>query len=157
MDMKTNEAAPAAPTTAKDDPTIWEVDDALWADLQPLLVIDKPRKKPGRPRHDDRPIFNGLIWLARTGAQWAALPRQFGARSTVNARFLEWVEHGCFERAWAHLLSVYDAEVGLEWEWQAADGCIIKAPLGKRGRMERPTPPAATRPTVARAAASATC
>jgi transposase len=157
MDMKMNEAAPAAPTTAKDDPTIWEVDDALWADLQPLLVIDKPRKKPGRPRHDDRPLFNGLIWLARTGAQWERLPRRFGAKSTVHARFLEWVEYGCFERAWAHLLSVDDAEVGLEWEWQAADGCIIKAPLGKRGRMERRKPPAATRPTAARVAASATC
>jgi putative transposase len=22
--------------------------------------------------------------------------------------------------------------LGLEWQWQAADGCIIKAPLGKR-------------------------
>jgi transposase len=136
---------------------MWEVDDTLWADLQPVLVIDKPRKKPGRPRHDDRPIFNGLIWLARTGAQWAALPRQFGARSTVNARFLEWVEYGCFERAWAHLLTVYDDEVGLEWEWQAADGCIVKAPLGKRGRRERPKRPAAIRRTGASVAASATC
>lgn len=60
----------------KDDPTIWEVDDALWADLQPLLVITKPRKKPGRPRCDDRPIFNGLIWLARNGGQLKTLPRQ---------------------------------------------------------------------------------
>ena len=157
--MSTPNTAPAVPTTPplKDDPTIWEVDDALWADLQPLLIIDTPRKKPGRPRHDDRPIFNGLIWLARTGAQWARLPRRFGAKSTVHARFLEWVEYGCFERAWARLLAVYDAEVGLEWEWQAADGCIVTAPLGKRGRRERPRQPAATRPTAARVAASATC
>ena len=36
----------AAPQPTRDDPTIWRVDDALWADLQPLLVVDKPRKKP---------------------------------------------------------------------------------------------------------------
>ena len=80
-------AAPAAPTTT-DDPTIWRVDDALWAELQPLLVVDKPRKKPGRRRANDRPIFDGLIWLARTGGQWAALPREFGAKSTVHDRLL---------------------------------------------------------------------
>ena len=37
-----------------DDPTIWEVDDALWARRAPVLVNDKARKKPGRPRRDDR-------------------------------------------------------------------------------------------------------
>jgi len=78
----------ASPTHAqpKDDPTIWEVDDLLWAELQPLLVITKPRKKPGRPRTDDRPIFNGLIWLARNGGQWKTLPRVYGAKSTVHDR-----------------------------------------------------------------------
>ncbi|TSA81354.1 transposase, partial [Deinococcus detaillensis] len=45
--------------------TIWEVPDALWTRLEPLLIIDKPRKKSGRPSRDARSIFNGLIWLAR--------------------------------------------------------------------------------------------
>jgi transposase len=134
--MHMNDAAPAA-TKPKDDPTIWRVDDALWAEIQPLLVVDKPRKKPGRPRRDDRPIFDGLIWLARTGSQWAALPRTFGAKSTVHARFLAWVEQGCFQRAWAVLLARYDGAIGLDWQWQAADGCLVKAPLGKKGALGR--------------------
>ena len=141
----------------RDDPTIWRVDDALWAELQPLLVITKPRKKPGRPRLDDRAIFDGLIWLARTGSQWAALPRAFGATSTVHARFQEWVEYGCLERAWARLLAVYDDAVGLDWQWQAADGCLIKAPLGKKGGPVRRKRPGATPPTGANVAANATC
>jgi putative transposase len=155
--MKTNAAAVAALLTPNDDATIWEVDDVLWAERQPLLVIDNPRTKPGRPRHDDRPIFNGLIWLARTGAQWEVLPRRFGAKATVNARLLEWVAHGCFARAWARLLEVYDDEVGLPWEWQAADGCMVTAPLGQRGRTARPKPPAAPRPIAARAGPNGTC
>jgi transposase len=73
--MEAQLAGVAAPQPPPADPTIWRVDDALWADLQPLLVVDKPRKKPGRKRNDDRPILAGLIWLARTGAQWAAWPR----------------------------------------------------------------------------------
>lgn len=141
----------------KDDPTIWRVDDVLWARLAPLLAIDKPRKKPGRPRRDDRVLFDGVIWILRTGAQWAALPAEFGPKSTCHARFQEWVQAGVFEQAWALLLREYDAAIGLEWAWQAADGCLVKAPLGKRGLLARPRRPGATRPTAARAAPSATC
>ena len=154
--MKTYDAAPAAPAS-QDDPTIGRVADALWAALRPLLVITKPRKKPGRPRLDDRPIFDGRIWLARNGGQWAPLPRQFGAKSTVHARFQEWVEHGCFAVAWARLLAVYDDEVGLDWQWQAADGCLVKAPLGNKGGLVRRKRLGPTPPTGANAASNGPC
>ena len=120
-------------------------------------MIHKPRKKPGRPRADDRRIFNGLIWLARTGAQWGRLPRRYGPKSTAHARLTEWVAQGCLAEAWALLLRRYDGAIGLQWEWQAADGCIVKAPLGKKGSLARPRRPGATRPIGASAAASATC
>jgi len=141
----------------KDDPTIWRVDDELWARLGPLLAVDKPRKKPGRPRGDDRRIFDGLIWLARTGSRWKALPPEYGPKSTAHARLQEWVAHGCLGRAWAVLLSEYDSEIGIEWEWQAADGRIVKAPLGKRGLPASRRRPGATRPTGGNAARSGTC
>ena len=142
---------------SKDAPTIWRVDDALWAELAPLLVIVKPRKQPGRPRLDDRAFFDGLIWLARTGSQWAALPRVFGAKSTVHARCQEWVEHGCLAQAWARLLEVYDDEVGLDWTWQSADGCLVKAPLGKKGGPARRKIPGATPRTGGNVGVSAIC
>ena len=140
----------------QDDPTSWAVDDALWAEVAPILTIDKPRKKPGRPRRDDRAIFDGLIWLARTGSQWSELPRRFGPKSTVHERFTEWVAHGALERAWAVLLRVYDGEIGLDWEWQAADGCIVKAPFSKKGGPARRRPRGAPPPTGPNRAPSAT-
>jgi transposase len=148
---------PTASTSPKDDPTIWRVDDALWARLAPLLTIDKPRKKPGRPRRDDRVLFDGLIWVLRTGAQWAALPKEFGPKSTCHFRFQEWVQAGVFHHAWALLLEEYDDEIGLDWEWQAADGCLVKAPLGKRGLLVRPKRPDATPPTGAKPVPNAMC
>jgi transposase len=132
------------------------VDEALWARLAPVLTLVKLRKQPGRPRCNDRPIFNGLIWLARTGGQWASVARRFGPQSTVHDRFQEWVAAGALQRAWALLLADCDEAIGLDWEWPAADGCIIKAPLGKRGRMGRRRRPGATRPTGASAAPSGT-
>lgn len=119
----------------------------MWALVEPILRSVKVRRKPGRPRRDDRMIFNGLIWLARTGRQWAALPREFGAKSTVHERFTEWVTDDKLKRAWALLLEAYDAQIGLEWTWLAADGCIVKAPFGKKGALVRVKPPARTPPT----------
>ncbi len=154
--MNTTIAAPTA-EQPKDDPTLWEVDDALWAILQPLLVVPKPRKKPGRPRNHDRAIFNGLIWLARNGGQWETIPREYGAKSTVHDRFAEWVAYDCLTAAWAQVLAVYHDEIGLDWQWQAADGCIVKAPLGKKGGPVRRKQRGPTRPTGASVAASDTC
>ena len=147
-------ALPAAP---KDDPTIWHADDALWTRLAPLLAVVKPRTKPGRPRAHDRPLFDGVIWVLRTGAQWSAVPRAFGPKSTVHDRFQEWVRTGAFAAAWTLLLEEYDEFVGLDLHWQSADGCLIKAPLGKKGGLEKPKARAATPPTGATAAPSATC
>src|SRR3954463_6865627 len=154
--MDTPRAA-ATPATEKDDPTIWRVDDELWALLEPLLRSTKARKKSGRPRRDDRAIFDGLIWLARTGAQWSQLPREFGPKSTVHERFTEWIATGALERAWAMLLRAYDGDIGLDWTWQAADGCIVKAPFGKKGALARRTPRGATRLIAANPARNGTC
>ena len=117
------------------------MDDALWAELESVLRVDKPRKKPGRPRRDDRAICDGLD-LAGPHRQpmERQLPRAFGPKSTVHARFAEWVASGALERAWAVLLRAYDDAVGLDWDWQAADGCIVKAPFGKKGAPARRRP-----------------
>jgi putative transposase len=155
--MSTPPSAATAVTTEKDDPTIWLIDDDLWALLEPVLKSTKVRKKAGRPRRDDRAIFDGLVWLARTGSQWSQLPRQFGPKSTVHERFSEWVASGALERAWAVLLRAYDAEIGLDWSWQAADGCIVKAPFGKKGALARRRRRAPTPPTGGNPAPSATC
>jgi len=126
-------SAPPRPAAPPDDPTIWRVDDALWAELAPLLRVETPPEHGGRPRHPDRPLLDGILWVLRTGARWAALPREFGAKSARHDRFQAWVASGAFARAWAVLLGLYDDLVGLELAWHAADGCLTKAPLGKKG------------------------
>lgn len=155
--MNTPRGAASAVSTEQDDPTIWRVDDDLWALLAPVLRSTKDRKKPGRPRRDDRAIFDGLIWLARSGSQWSALPREFGPKSTVHERFSEWVASGALERAWAVLLRAYDGEIGLDWSWQAADGCIVKAPFGKKGMLARRKRPEPTPLTAANPAPNGIC
>lgn len=157
LPMTARPADAALPRAPKDDPTIWRVDDVLWSRVAPLLAVDKPRKKPGRPRADDRPLFDGVIWVLRTGAQWKEMPPAFGPKSTVHDRFQEWVQTGAFARAWTLLLEEYDEFVGLDLHWQSADGCLVKAPLGKKGGRARPSGRAPTPPTAANAAPNAMC
>ena len=108
----------------------WRIPDALWERIEPLLPPEGPKPKGGRPRAPSRQCMDAIFYVLRTGCQWKALPRCFGAASTVHDRFQQWREAGVFEKLWRDGLSRYDEELGLEWEWQAMDGAMTKAPLG---------------------------
>ncbi|MCC4772077.1 IS5 family transposase, partial [Methanosarcina sp. DH2] len=108
----------------------YEISDEFWNKIKALLPLSKPKKKAGRPRKDDKRILSGIFYLLRTGCQWKSLPRFYGAPSTVHDRFQEWQKAGLFETMWKAGLLEYDNKKGLEWEWQAIDGAMTKAPLG---------------------------
>jgi putative transposase len=115
----------------------YQMSDELWERIEPLLPPPKPKKKSGRPRMDDRKAMSAIFYVLRTGCQWQALPRSLGASSTVHDRFQEWRDAGVFVRMWQVGLQEYDELRGLDWEWQAMDGAMTKAPLGgKRNRSQ---------------------
>ena len=117
--------------------TIWEVDDALWSIIEPILVAYWPRKRTGRPPTNWRGCVNGIIYQMRTGSQWNKLPKHFGDDSTVHRWFQRWSEGGVLEQIWAVLIEHCDELRGVEWKWQAADGSLAKARFG--GPMSGPT------------------
>ena len=47
---------------------------------------------------DDRAILDGILWILRTGAPWADLPRRFPSYKTCNRRFNEWMKSGAMAR-----------------------------------------------------------
>lgn len=51
----------------------------------------------------------------------------------MHLRFQQWRAAGVFERLWRAGLLLYDTRCGLDWEWQAMDGAMTKAPLGGKG------------------------
>jgi putative transposase len=129
--------------------TIWEMDDNLWAIVEPLLVEFWPRKRTGRPLACWRGCLNGVIYQMRTGCQWNRLPKVFGDDSTVHRWFQRWAEAGILERLWAVLIEHCDELRGVEWKWQAADGSLAKARFGgpMSGRIPRIGPRTAQRRT----------
>ena len=115
------------------------ISDELWARLEPLIPVPQPKRpdRPGRPRQGSRQMMTAIFYVLRTGCQWKALPRSMGAGSTVHDRFQEWCAAGVFAQMWRAGLHEYDELKGLDWEWQAMDGAMTKAPLGgKRNRSQ---------------------
>ncbi len=50
------------------------VTDEQWGKIEPLIT--KPERNPqgGSPRADDRLVFEGILWVLKTGARWKDLP-----------------------------------------------------------------------------------
>ena len=116
----------------------WEVRDELWEQVHPLIPPAPSHAKGGRPRMPDREAFAAIVYVLRTGLQWNALPRELGASSTVHDRFQEWERAGFFKAVWQAGLSEYDDLQGIQWEWQAMDGVMTKAPAGRRRDRSQP-------------------
>ena len=126
----------------------WELSDSLWERIEPLLPELKSRFRGrgaarrnvgGRPAADRRKVMAGILYVMRTGCQWNALPREFGSGKTAHRYFQKWVRAGVFKRMWQAGLMEFDDLKGIDWQWQAADGTMTKAPLGGELTGQNPT------------------
>jgi transposase len=73
-----------------------ELTDEEWEQIRELLPPERTGKK-GKPRKDNRPMFNAMVWLARSGAPWRDLPERFGPWESVYTRFRKWLEDGILD------------------------------------------------------------
>jgi putative transposase len=119
--------------------TIWRVPDEVWPEVQKLLPPEKPLGTPGRPVVPFRQVFDGILYVLRTGCQWKAVPKEFGSGSTVHRRFQEWRARRVFKRFWRLMLKWYDRRHGIAWMWQAVDAKTVPAPLGGADTGPNPT------------------
>ena len=67
-----------------------DITNEQWALIAPSLILPARKEHRGRPRRDDRPILDGVLWILRTGAQWKDLPDRYPPYQTCHRRFQEW-------------------------------------------------------------------
>ena len=68
-----------------------------WKVIEPLL----PKlKSNGRPWKNNRLVFEGILWILRTGARWKDLPEKYPSPSTCWRRLKMWEEQGVWEKIW---------------------------------------------------------
>ena len=117
-----------------------DVSDEVWAKVEPLLPKHVRSPQGGRPPTPHRTIFNGILYVLRTGCQWKMLPREYGSGSAAHEHFQKWTRAGIFSQLWKLCLLEYDRCKGIDWKWQSLDSVTVSAPV--KGGMKR----AKTRP-----------
>lgn len=111
---------------AKDEPLI---SDEQWERIAPLLP--QPRcAGPGRKPIPNRPVFEGILWILRSGARWKDLPDRFPSYSTCRRRLIEWEEEGVWLKAWRAFLAELDERGQLDWSEAFVDGSFAPAKKG---------------------------
>ena len=73
----------------------YELSDEAWDLVADLFA---PTRTRGRPRSSDRLMFDGVLWLLRSGAAWWDMPECFGPWRTVYHRFRVWRNRGTFDQ-----------------------------------------------------------
>lgn len=117
--------------------SFFDVPEALWQRIEPLLPKYGVSREGGRPRLRLRKVVAGILYVLRTGCQWKAMPREFGSGSAIHDYFQEWTDSGVFEQLWRVALQEYDELIGIDWQWQSLDGAMTKSPLGGEKNREK--------------------
>jgi putative transposase len=95
-----------------------DVTDEQWTLIEPLIP---PAKHGGAPRTINmRLVFNTMLYLNKTGCQWAMLPKDLAKRSTTFDYFRAWQKDGTWQTLLDTLRRQVRTEAGREPEPQKA-------------------------------------
>lgn len=95
--------------------------DEEWSLIGPLLPAERGRGC--RPARDNRPFFEGMMWIARTGAQWRHLPEEYGKWNSVFRRYRRWATTGVFDA----MLETLAGAVERDGRADMIDSTIVRA------------------------------
>src|SRR3954465_3923884 len=106
-------------------PSRFEIDDALWAEVEPLIPV-RPRRRryPGRKPIPDRLVLNGILHVLHTGIAWEDLPQEYGWGGGVAAwrRLRDGRRAGLGAALPQPLLPRLNAVGAIDWSRAAVDG-----------------------------------
>jgi len=111
--------------------------DAQWAKVEPLLPKFKPSPKGGRKPVDNRRVFEGILWVLRSGARWKDLPSEYPSPTPCWRRLHDWEEQDVWLKVWRTFLGELDEKGELDWAETFADGSFAPAKKGATA-SERP-------------------
>ncbi|MET7622557.1 IS5 family transposase [Streptomyces sp. NPDC005408] len=107
-----------------------DLSDARWELIEPVLSAWRFERRGraldfGRPpTHDLREIMNAILYVDRTGCQWAYLPHDFPPHQSVYGYFARWQKDGVFPQLNGLLRELVRQQEGKSPEPSA---CVIDA------------------------------
>jgi len=127
-------------------PLSMDLTDEQWEAIR--SSIPEPERegttaRGGRPWRDPRDVLNAILWVLRTGAPWADLPRRYPPYQTCHDRFQKWEREGVFDGILAALASDLRERGKIDLTEAFIDGTHAGA---KRGVLKLASLDAAKRP-----------
>lgn len=110
-----------------------DLSDAQWRLIEPLL----PRQARGGKWNDHRLMFDGILWILRTGAPWRDLPERYGRWGSVYHRFNRWRKDGTFDRVLKALRIRLDKDGHIDWDLWCVDGSSVRASRAAAGASKK--------------------
>lgn len=95
--------------------------DAEWEIVGGLLPTERGRSC--RPAQDNRRYFEGMMWIARTGAQWRRLPDEYGKWNSVFRRYRRWTTTGVFDAMLETLAEMVERDASADM----IDSTVVRA------------------------------
>ncbi len=127
------------------------VSDEFWARVERVIPkVPRRFRHPGRKRVDDRCCLEAIMYVLKTGCQWAMVPVSETGCSGKTAwrRMDEWDRSGVWDRLHESLLAELNASGEIDWSTGVVDSSTAPAVFGG------PSP--ARTPQIARRKASRT-
>ena len=110
-----------------------DTSDAQWKLIEPLL----PKQKRGGKWNDHRLMFDGILWVLRTGAPWRDLPERYGKWQSVYHRFNRWKKDGTIDRILKALRIRLDKDGYIDWDLWCVDGSNVRASRAAAGASKK--------------------
>ena len=110
----------------------WELSNAQWKLIEPILRPQRRADGRGRPWQDTRAVLNGILWVLGTGAQWRELPQKYPPYQACHRRFQHWVQARKLERVLQVLAEELQARGKLDLEEAFIDTTFAGAKKGAR-------------------------
>ncbi|WP_112169158.1 transposase [Paraburkholderia unamae] len=81
-----------------------ELTDAQWRSIEPMFhEVRVDGRRRGRPAHNPRLVFAGILWVLATGSVWSKLPESYPDFRTCHRRFKLWFDAGLVHHAMERL------------------------------------------------------
>src|SRR3954453_2760344 len=110
------------------------VSNVLWEVIEPLLPVEPPKPKGGRPRVPDRATLTGILFVLRRGIPGELLPQEMGCGSGVTCwrRLRDWQRAGVWDRLHRTLLDRLGRADRIDWSRASLDSRLVPAKRGAK-------------------------